>query len=320
MRVCMVGFGVICTVYKYVLAEAGHEVVHYVLPWRAAALRGGVEVSLLDARGAAAKERRLSYRPELVERLDGAGVDVVLARVRHYQLAGLLPLLADDLRDAELLFFNNLWPSFEPIDVHLRGRYLWGFPVAGGGFQDGALEAALLPSVHLAVVPGADESRLDALIEMFSGCGLEVEVEADMLAWLWTHFAVEAGVIAAAMKAGGVDMFLSSVDLIRGAVLAVRDALAVVAARGFDPGSVPDVEMFFAPEREVAEAIRALYASDRAARKIMERHTGREELGRIYHDVLATGGELGVQMPTLESLRPFVEAFWIRSSVRRPDV
>ena len=204
----MIGFGVIGTIYGCVLAEAGHDVLHYVRPGRAAVLRGGAKVSVLDARAGEAKERRLSYRPELVEGLDGVGADVVLASVRHYQLDELLPLLANARPEADLLFFNNLWTSFEPADAQLRGRYLWGFPVAGGGYEDGVLEAAPLPAVHLGVVPGADGSRLEALIDLFSGCGLEVEVQTDMLAWLWTHFAVEAGVIATAIRAGGVDTFL----------------------------------------------------------------------------------------------------------------
>ena len=310
----MIGFGVIGTIYGSVLAEGAHEVLHYVRPGRAAALGGGTEVSLLDARGSEAKARRLSYRPELVERLEGLDVDLVLASVRHYQLGDLLPLLANAVPEAELLFFNNLWTSFEPVDAQLGGRYVWGFPVAGGGYEDGVLEAALLPAVELGVVSEADRSRLDPLIDLFSGCGLEVEAQADMLAWLWTHFAVEAGVIATAIKAGGVEAFLSDVERIGEAVLAVRDALAVVEARGVDPRSVPDVQMFFAPEREVAEGIRALYASDRAARKIMRRHTGREELQRIYRDVLSTGRKLGVKMPTLEPLEPFVDAF----SIQRP--
>jgi len=222
-----------------------------------------------------------------------------------------LPLLASDVGDAELLFFNNLWSSYEPIDAQLRGRYVWRFPVAGGGFDKGVLGAALLPAVQLGVVPGAP-SRLEPLIDLFSDCGLEVEVQPEMLAWLWTHFAVEAGVIATAIKAGGVDTFLADVEWIRESILAVRDALAVVEARGIDPRSVPDVQMFFAPEREVAEGIRGLYASDRAARKIMERHTGREELQRIHHDVLDTGRELGVPVPTLQALGPFVDAFSIQ--------
>lgn len=312
MRVCVIGFGVIGAIYGSVLADGGHDVLHYVRPGHAAGLRRGCDLSLLDARGPEATERRLTYRPDLVERLDGLDVGVVLASVRHYQLGELLPLLVAAVPEAELLFFNNLWTSFAPVDEQLRGRYVWGFPVAGGGFEGGVLEGALMPAVQLGVVPGAAPSRLEPLIDLFSDCGLEVEVQADMLGWLWTHFAVEAGVIATAIKAGGVEAFLSDVERIREAVLAVRDALAVVEARGVDPRSVPDVQMFFAPEREVAEGIRALYASDRAVRQIMERHTGREELQRIYHDVLDTGRELTVQMPTLEPLEPYVDAFDIR--------
>jgi len=41
----------------------------------------------------------------------------------------------------------------------------------------------------------------------------------------------------------------------------------------------------------------------------MERHTGREELRRIYLDVLQTGRELEVEMPVLAPLAPYVENF-----------
>ena len=76
---------------------------------------------MLDARGGEPNERRLSYRPKLVEGLDDVSVDVVLASVRHYQLSELLPLLAHAVPDAELLFFDNLWTSFELVDAQLRG-------------------------------------------------------------------------------------------------------------------------------------------------------------------------------------------------------
>ena len=62
------------------------------------------------------------------------------------------------------------------------------------------------------------------------------------------------------------------------------------------------------PEGVVAQGIMELYEADRAARRIMERHAGGEELTRIYFDVLATGRELGVAMPALEPLGPFVAA------------
>jgi hypothetical protein len=71
---------------------------------------------------------------------------------------------------------------------------------------------------------------------------------------------------------------------------------------------VPDAQMFLAPEREVALAIKQLYAVDRAARKIMERHSGGVELKRIYGDVIATGRSLAVEMPALEACGPFIDA------------
>lgn len=64
-------------------------------------------------------------------------------------------------------------------------------------------------------------------------------------------------------------------------ILAVREALAVVGARGIDIETVLDAQPFFGPADAVAAGIVQQYQVDLAARKIMTRHTGREELGRI---------------------------------------
>jgi hypothetical protein len=58
----------------------------------------------------------------------------------------------------------------------------------------------------------------------------------------------------------------------------------------------------------VAAAIREQYRVDRAARKIMERHTAHDELQRIFFDVVETGRELKVEMPVLTALAPYVAA------------
>ena len=66
MRICVVGTGVIGTIYGLALSEAGHDVVHLVRPGRAERLREGVSVNLLDARGEEPVERGVKYRPKLV--------------------------------------------------------------------------------------------------------------------------------------------------------------------------------------------------------------------------------------------------------------
>ena len=310
MDICIIGSGVIGTIYGHVLSGAGNDVTHLVRPGHGANLREGVEIRLLDSRAGGGPETRARYRPRVVGRLNAIRpCDLILASVRHYQVPELLPVLASEAGTSEILFFNNLWTSFEPIQAQLDERFLWGFPVAGGGFEGSILHAALLGEVQLGDPSGRQANRVERVSGLFSGCGLRVEVQPDILAWLWAHFAVEAGVIATAIKSGSVDQFLGSVDRIAEAVLAVRDALEVVRARGVDIDTLPDAQMFAAPEQMVAQGIKDLYEADRAARRIMQRHTGGEELKRIYADVVATGRELGVDMPVLEPLGSFIETY-----------
>jgi 2-dehydropantoate 2-reductase len=310
MRICVVGTGVIGTIFGHVLTASGYDVTHYVAPGRIDNIERGLEINLLDSRSGTPVEALAVYRPPVVHELDpDEPFDLIVASVRHYQVPDLLPVLAEQAGPAEILFFNNLWTSFEPIDEYLRDRYIWGFPVAGGGFDDGRLEAALLGDVQLGPPHGGWDDRVERLRSMFARCGLGVNVPTDMLTWLWVHFATEAGVIGRAIKAGSVDAFLDDVDAIAEAVLAVRDALSVVKARGVDPLLEPDAQTFFAPEQAVAQAIKDLYQTDRAARKIMERHTAGEELRRVFADVVETGRLLDVTMPNLEALEPYVEAF-----------
>ena len=130
-----------------------------------------------------------------------------------------------------------------------------------------------------------------------------------MLGWLWAHFAIEAGVIGTVISVGDVDTFLDNTDHLQRAVLAVRDALNVVRVRGVDVDAFSDAATFFAPEALVAEGIRAEYQTNLPARKIMQRHTGADELRRIFHDVLNTGRALGVPTPHLDALTPAVDAW-----------
>jgi len=225
-------------------------------------------------------------------------------------------VLADGRGTADLLLFGGRWAGLESVDGVLgRGSYLWGYPVAGGGFRDGILDAALLAEVHLAELVPSDGTRLERVSDLFRSCRLTIDVPADMFAWLVVHFAIEAGIIGAAIAAGDPDDFLDSTDWISQGILAVRDALAVVTARGIDVGAVPDAQMFFAPTEAVAAGIKEQYRVDLAARKIMTRHTGREELGRIFGDVLASGRALGVATPVLDSLETAVDAYSATAAV-----
>jgi 2-dehydropantoate 2-reductase len=318
MRICIVGSGVIGCIYGYVFAESGHDVTHYVLHGHGATLRHGIDLNLLDARRLDLARVHANYSPRIVEALDPAhSFDLILASVRHYQLPALLPVLARDAGDATILFFNNLWTSFEPVDAALRGRYVWGFPAAGGGFEHERLSGALLGDVRLGEPTHDSLARFGRLERMFLECGLSIDLHDDMLDWLWTHFAVEAGVMGGVIRVGGATKFLKDASALAPAARMVRDALAVVRARGVELSLVADVQRFLGPEMLIGQSIEALYATDRAARTILEHQRRGDDMVRIFRDVLDTGRALSVNMPSLMALEPAVQRFEWGS--RRPS-
>ena len=318
MKVLVYGTGVIGTIYGSVLTNAGHDVSHVVRPGVFAPGRLHLPVRLLDDRMTPPREVESVYRARIV---DGYAqddrYDLILVSVKHYEVPGVLAQLAAGAGPADILFFSNWWADLSSLDVVLGGRYAWGFPVAGGGWVDGVLEAALLDSVQLGALHGFETRHLARAKELFETAGLRVDIEADMLPWLWVHFATEAALISSAIAAGSVDALLDDAGALERAILAGRESLEVCRARGVDVDAIPDAQTFYAPASAVALGIQDFYRANPAAHRILERHNGVEELDRIYGDVVATGHSLGVPMPRLTALGPAVEA-WTRAAGSHP--
>lgn len=310
MRILMFGAGVIGTIYGYVLAQAGVDVTHYVRPGKKGSLEKGITFRFLDGRLKRARETSELYRLKAVEALSPAdGYDFYIVSVRHYHLESVLPVLRDNMGEADVLFFNSNWSGFDTIDQVLpRAKYLCGFPVAGGGYTaDGVLNAALLDEVRLGELDGQYTTRLKRLKEMFESAGLKVDVQQNIQHWLWVHFAINGGVIGAAFKAGGATQLLNSIARLHDAILAGRDALAVCQERGVDVQAFDDAKAFYQPSWLGAIVVWMMMKTNGPARKIMETHTAIDELQEIYRDVLKTGEALGIAMPRYRALKEYVE-------------
>jgi 2-dehydropantoate 2-reductase len=250
MRILMFGAGVIGTVYGYALAQAGIDVTHYVRPGKKQTLEKGIWLRLLDGRFKPPQETNALYQLKVVDSLSPTDdYDFYIVSVRHYQIDSVLPILKNSVGKADVLFFNGDWAGFEHIDrVLTRAKYLWGFPVAGGGYlPDGVLNAALLNEVRLGEVDGQATSRLDQLKGIFEHARLKVDIQRNIQHWLWVHFAINSGVIGAALKAGGATQLLNSIPRLHDAILAGRDALAVCKARGVNVRDFGDAKAFYQP-------------------------------------------------------------------------
>jgi 2-dehydropantoate 2-reductase len=309
MKILVIGAGVIGTIYGYALAQAGNDVTHYVRPGKKVLFEDGVQMRLLDGRMKKPKEMDQFYAMKVTESIpEGHDYELILVSVRHNQIDSVLPLLKEHAGGADVLFFNGTWDTFERVDAALsRAKYLWGFPVAGGGYHGRKLEAALLDEVRIGEVDGQITPRVERIRAAFEGAGLKVDVQKDMLQWLWVHFAINCGVIAAAFKAGGSKQLLDNILRLREAILAGREALAVCRARGVDVMAYEDAKAFYLPVWIAAAGVWFTMKTNLPARKIMETHTAIDELQHMYADLQRTADELNVPMPIYKSLQGYVE-------------
>ena len=220
----------------------------------------------------------------------------------------ILPLLKENIGNADLLIFNGKWDGFENVDKFFpRSKYLWGYPVAGGGYNAQGLNAALLDNVILGELDGQVTPRLERIKQMFEVANLKVDVQKNILHWLWVHFAFNCGLIAAAFKAGGPDELLNSIPRLHDGILAGHETLAICEARGVDVKSFEDAKAFYQPAWLGASAFSMNMKTNLMARKIVQTHTALDELQVMYRDVLKSGEEMKIPMPHYLSLKSYVD-------------
>ncbi|MDG9673890.1 2-dehydropantoate 2-reductase N-terminal domain-containing protein [Micromonospora sp. DH14] len=308
MKILMFGRGVIGAVYGWALEQAGHHVEFYVRPGRAAAYGDAIDLDLLDARrrpwGKRVAERwPVRYRESLEPDHD---FDLIVLSVQHYSFAEAAAFLGPRVGRATVLVFNNLWVEPLAATAHLPADQLaWGFPGAGGGFgDDSVLRGSLLPVVTFGTLGGAPTEREQAVRQVFREAGFRLRENRDFRGWLSIHFVQNAGLHTQSLKLGSLSKLTTST--MREAVLAIRELLPLVEARGVDlRRHRGDLLPFRAPVWLAAPALAWLFGHFPPMRVVMEAHANPEELRAVCRDTLAEARRLNVEVPRLEAAESY---------------
>lgn len=311
MKILMFGRGVIATFYGRALEQAGHEVSFYVRPGRAAEYGDAIKMDYLDARRWFLGERvRETWPVRYVEAIT-PGYDLVVFSVQHYRFAEAAAVLAPRLGNATVLVFNNLW--VEPLGAIApfpRDQVVFGFPMAGGGFDaDGTLKGSLIPGVFFGTIDAPMTARDEAVRRVFRDAGFSINEQPDFRGWLYLHFILNAGLHARGLQLGSMARMADAVDNLDEGILNIRELLPLVAARGIDLAKHPgDVMPFKAPTWLTAPVLTGLLRHLPLVRNVMETHANPEELRSVCRDTLAEARRLGVPVPRLEAAEPFFKA------------
>ncbi|MEU7849037.1 2-dehydropantoate 2-reductase N-terminal domain-containing protein [Micromonospora parva] len=308
MKILMFGRGVIGAVYGWALEQAGHHVEFYVRPGRVAAYGDAIDLDLLDARrrpwGRRVTERwPVRYRESLEPDHD---FDLIVLSVQHYSFAEAAAFLGPRVGRATVLVFNNLWVEPLAATAHLPAdQVAWGFPGAGGGFgDDGVLRGSLLPVVTFGTFGGTPTERERAVRQVFREAGFRLRENRDFRGWLSIHFAQNAGLHTQSLKLGSLSKLTTST--MREAILAIRELLPLVEARGVDlRRHRSDLLPFTAPVWLAAPALAWLFGHFPPMRVVMEAHANPEELRAVCRDTLAEARRLNVNVPRLEAAESY---------------
>ena len=312
MKILMFGRGVIATIYGRALEQAGHDIEFYVRPGRAAAYGDAVDLDLLDMRrrvwGRRVVEKwPVRYREALAPDHD---FDLIVLSVPHHRLTEATAFLSPRVGQATVLVFGNLWtePS-AAIGALPVEQIAWGFPQAGGGFgADGVLRGALLPSVVFGTLGRPPTDRERAVRQAFRKAGLRLKEQPDFRGWLWTHFVSDAGLFSQGLRLGSLSKLAGATGDLREGLLAGRELLPLLQARGIDlRRHRGGARLFRAPTWLTAPALAWLTAHVALARVSLAAHSDpdSEEPRAVCRDVLAEARRLGVPVPRLEAAEPY---------------
>ncbi|WP_329013766.1 ketopantoate reductase [Micromonospora rifamycinica] len=307
VKILMFGRGVISATYGWALEQAGHQVEFYVRPGRAAAYGDSIDLDLLDVRrrpwGKRVVEKwPVRYRESLEPDHD---FDLIVLSVQHYNFAEAAAFLGPRVGGATVLVFNNLWVEPSAATAQLPAdQVAWGFPGAGGGFgDDGVLRAALMPVAFFGTMDRPPTGREQAVRQVFRGAGFRIRENSDFRGWLSVHFTQNAGLHTQSLRRGSLST-LTTGD-VREAILAIRELLPLVEARGVDlRRHRAELKPFTAPVWLAAPMLSLLFSRFPPVRRVMQAHANPEELRAVCRDTLAEARRLGVRVPRLEAAEP----------------
>jgi 2-dehydropantoate 2-reductase len=309
MKILMFGRGVIAAAYGWALERAGHEIEFYVRQGRAGEYGDAIDLELLDARrrpwGTGVTEKwPVRYRETLEPDHD---FDLIVVSVQHYRFAEAMTFLAPRVGKATVLIFNNLW--VEPLTAVAdlpADQLAWGFPGAGGGFgDDGVLRAALLPVVFFGTFGQPPTAREQAVRTAFREAGFRLQENDDFRGWLLVHFIQNAGLHTQSLTLGSLAALAGKPKNAREAILAIRELLPLLKARGVDlRRHRSELLPFTAPIGLAAPALSWMFGHFPPMRRVMEAHANPEELRAVCRDTLAEARRLNVPTPRLEAAEP----------------
>ncbi len=206
MKILIVGLGNVGLMHGWALSEGGVDVTHVVRKGSLAKYAHDINMDVQDMRSGKQENYTALYRPKLVDEVaPGEGYDLVMVATNHLQGVDAVREYMDKVPGADFLMFCGNWEGPGVIDELIpRGRYVWGYSVFSGAMgSDGVMYANIQKTYRIGALDGSPEVLLGNIEAEFARARISPVIKKDIMAWLWTHHALNAGLQGTVLVQGG---------------------------------------------------------------------------------------------------------------------
>lgn len=310
MKILMFGRGSISTQYGWAFEKAGHTVEFYVRKGRKAELGSTVSLNIYDARKSIRGKLIQEIWPvNLIENIDlNHDYDLIIVCVQHYQIKKVTEFLASKAGKTTILISNNFWeePS-EQISSLRPEQIVWGFPQAGGGFDNkGTLNGAFFGSFIIGTFQAKLTDRSEIVIDLFKSAGIKSKVIKDFRSWLFGHFIMNAAIHLETLKAGeGINLIneLQTSKHWKNVVANGKELLPLLKARNVDITASTDLKMFSLPPWVLSFGMKIAIKYLPPLKQVLIGHSNALETRSYPRDVLKTAEEMQMRLPKYEQYK-----------------
>lgn len=306
MNVLLIGTGVIGTIYGWALKEAGINVTHLVRNPKPDLTENGARIDILDERKGYKKYNQTRYSIKIIDTLESSNnFDLVILPTNWVQTESALAEIYPKCPNAFYYILTSNWTGTDVFDRILSKRqYILGYPDGGGTIKNGVYWTNIGPEIHIAKPDTGNEKGFELVKEIFSKANIKMDVQENMLHWLWVHNAGSIAISLAFQKYKNVEKYLRDKTLLKQSFLATREGLDLCEKRGAYSKKYPEIAAFKWPMWLLIPMFKFNFRHNES----MKRYTAHgesmpiEDIACNYYDILKTAKEFNFEMPCYQDL------------------
>jgi ketopantoate reductase len=311
MNVLIVGTGVIGTIYGWALKEAGYNVTHLVRTIKPNLVKYGAKIDILDERKGFKKYNQINYPISIIDNFDkNSYYDLVIVPTNWHQTEAALKSIFPKYPNSFFYILTSNWTGTDVFDnIIKKDRYILGYPDGGGTIKDEVYWTNIGPEIHIAKPNSNNIKGFEIIKEIFLKAGIKLDIQENMLHWLWVHNAGSIAISLAFQKHKNIEKYLNDKKLLKHSFLATRECLVLCEKRGAYSTRYPEISAFKWPMWLLIPLFKFNFRHNES----MKRYTAHgesmpiEDITSNYYDILNTSVEYNFDMPYYQELEKLIK-------------